>query len=450
MMPGGRIGPLPGSDRAEVAEATTERAAAAHDIRAMWDADDIAAYLHFGYLPCVAAFHAAAMPWHCFWRDSAVASMSRAGLLDRGVESFRAAVGAVEERRHVVPLSGGLDSRAILAELLRQTSARNITAITVGTPGSFDFDLAARVADLAGVQHVRIDLTRVPLEDGRLEQTARSNSSPTWIFDAFYNRLMRERLGPEALYWSGYLGSRITSNKHLPTPPPESWPNALTVFASTNRWDRSTELTSLGFDPAGVLPSSPLHPESHLSAYEQLDLTIRQERLVKPVNLPAGFEHRAPFREWPWIQYALSLPLRERDQQSAYRAMLLKAYPRLFGLPTTTRLGLPLRPSGLQLLRWRMAGLSRGTRRRLLRHPQTWARTLNYIDFGVDLRRRRDLRELAERRLRRLVEREVAPWLAIDRLWRAHLTGHVDHSRALTLLVSLEIHLTASEEATTA
>ena len=43
-------------------------------------------------------------------------------------------------KKHLVPISGGLDSRAILAGLLEHTSAENIYTYTFGTPNTLDYD----------------------------------------------------------------------------------------------------------------------------------------------------------------------------------------------------------------------------------------------------------------------------------------------------------------------
>jgi asparagine synthase (glutamine-hydrolysing) len=64
-------------------------------------------------------------------------------------------------------LSGGLDSRFVLAELVRQGS--RATATTFGEPGSPDMRIAARVARLASIPHRQLHLTPSNWWNGRSE-----------------------------------------------------------------------------------------------------------------------------------------------------------------------------------------------------------------------------------------------------------------------------------------
>lgn len=60
---------------------------------------------------------------------------------------------------NVVPLSGGIDSGAILATLLELTYARNIYSYTFGTPGTLDYEIGNYIAKVVGTKHTEIPLT---------------------------------------------------------------------------------------------------------------------------------------------------------------------------------------------------------------------------------------------------------------------------------------------------
>ncbi len=64
-------------------------------------------------------------------------------------------------------LSGGLDSRMVLAELLRQGA--DVEAVTFGAPGSADMRIAAQAARAAGVPHLRAELDALNWWHGREE-----------------------------------------------------------------------------------------------------------------------------------------------------------------------------------------------------------------------------------------------------------------------------------------
>lgn len=91
-------------------------------------------------------------------------------LIEYGVEELKKSFNECFENKeyenceHVVPLSGGLDSRAILAELLDRGLRKNIITVTFGTPGTLDYEIGAYVARKARVYHENIDLTKVEVK----------------------------------------------------------------------------------------------------------------------------------------------------------------------------------------------------------------------------------------------------------------------------------------------
>lgn len=408
-----------------------------------WGPEDVAAYLYYGYLPRVPR-DLTSLPG---WRVEASSSLEGSGhddLVQRGIAAFSSAFDDLPDGPHVVPLSGGLDSRGILAELCRRVPASDITAVTVGSPGSLDFELSVGVATAASVRHVRIDLAQLQLVAESLLSTASTNDAPTWVFDATYNRLMRERLGDGAVYWSGYLGSRLTSTKHLADDPLITFEQARDRFVELNRWSRSAPLHPPDAELSRELPAAPLAENSSLGHDEQLDLWIRQERLTRPVNLPAGFRHRAPFTHPSLSAFLLSIPRANGSRQRVYRDVLVRAYPRLFALPTTANAGLPLQPARSSRLRWHGQRAGRLARRRLFRDgPDVWQ--ANYLDFAHALRHRQDYREVVRARLQNLHDRSVTPWLDVEQIWKEHQRRDANHAMALTLLASLDIHLDVAE-----
>jgi len=406
---------------------------------AEWGPEAIATYLYYGYLPEVPR-DLSAMPG---WGVPATSNGdvgSHDEVVERGIAAFSAAFDELPDGPHVVPLSGGLDSRAILAELVHRVSPSDITAVTIGSPGSLDYALAVNVAAAVGVRHVRIDLARYKLSEEALLSTAAKNDAPTWVFDATYNRLMRDRLESDAIYWSGYLGSRLSSTKHLASDPNIGFHEAIDRFVGVNRWSRSVRLHPPDADLTRGLPPAPMAPGSALGQDEQLDLWIRQERLTRPVNLPAGFRNRAPFAHAQVAEFLLSLPRANGYRQQVYRDVLLRAYPHLFSLPTTANAGLALEPSAVSRLGWYGRRVRNAARRRLLAsRPDVWQ--ANYLDMAHAVRHREDYRRLVRSRLQSLVDKGATPWLDIEQLWNEHQRHDADHTLALTLLVSLDIHL---------
>lgn len=143
---------------------------------------------------------------------------STAALLARGAEAletaFDHALADVDsDAIHIVPLSAGYDSRTILAELTERVDPANIRCVTYGTPGGFNYEIASQVAEAAGVEHHRIDLTPGEYDwtvDGLIRQ-ARTQTTPSSLFgdngvlQSFFETVDESTAEPCYL-WSGYLG----------------------------------------------------------------------------------------------------------------------------------------------------------------------------------------------------------------------------------------------------
>ena len=86
-------------------------------------------------------------------------ALSEPALIDQGVAAIKARFQEADNGTHIVPLSGGLDSRAILAGLLDRGLKDQIIATTYGTPGTYDYDIGCRVAKKIGVKHKAFDLS---------------------------------------------------------------------------------------------------------------------------------------------------------------------------------------------------------------------------------------------------------------------------------------------------
>ena len=196
--------------------------------------DAIPTFLHFGYLPRPPADGS-----QDFWTNGRDKEWNgdESALIARGVQSLKCAFKDCGEGPHIVPLSGGLDSRAILGGLLDAGHRDRIVAVTWGTRGTYDFDIGCEVARHAGVRHEDIDLTQVSVRRELLLETARDVGKCVWLFDAFYNRLAPKLFGKNAIYWSGFLGDPL-SGAHLPPLESQTWGQAVSRFVRWNCFSR--------------------------------------------------------------------------------------------------------------------------------------------------------------------------------------------------------------------
>jgi hypothetical protein len=411
-------------------------------------------FLHFGYLP------SPGVPLPA-WLGDRADRQRRPGDADRADPSSGIAEGVGVLRRvfqdsvagpaagHVVPLSGGLDSRAILGGLLENLEAREIRAVTFGSPGTWDYEIGRQVARAAGVRWEAIDLSA---EDwkwdiAQLVQTARQLERPIGVFDTHVNHQVPARFGTDEVYWSGFMGDPL-SGSHLRRRDSATWGEAQQHFVRCNRFCRSVDLPAPDFEPRRRLPPLPLPGGEDLCYDEQLDFAVRQQCLIRHIVLPNGYEYRTPFLHPAWVRFILGVPRRYRDGQFLYKEILKAAYARLFALPTKNNLGLPLDAApwrkGTRLLGLGVRGLARRIAPSLF---YSISPGRNYIDFDRDIRRRQDLRATIRESLQDLRRRGLVDWIDLESIWQRHQRGQGNHADALTLLDSLEINLKTQDEA---
>lgn len=365
-----------------------------------------------------------------------------------GAETLRAAFAEPGAGPHVVPLSGGLDSRAILACLCEQGVAAQITTVTFGLPGTFDYEIARRVARQAGVAHEAIDLTSVELTMPALESALADSGACSWGFDALFHRLVGARFGSQATYWSGYMAGAL-SGARLPPATSGTWPEAVAAFATTNRFSRQLTLSEPGWRPGGRFASQPFVDAGELDYDDQLDFGVRQAGYIRDTLLPRGVEVRTPFLHPGWVGFVLGLPRHDRRDARLYQQMLTAGLGELFRLPTKNTFGLaPRTPSWLVAARRRAAKAVAALRERPLREvhhrPLPQPRCMaNYLDFARDLTERDDLRTLVHDAVHALDGRDAVPWLRPAQIWRRHRSSPADAelAAALTLLAALEANL---------
>jgi asparagine synthase (glutamine-hydrolysing) len=390
-------------------------------------------------------------------------------------ELGRRLVAAVERRargaaRLVVPLSGGLDSRALLAALLELRPAREIETWTFGSPGTWDFELGRRVARSAGTRHTSLDLAREPLREQDLLRQARecdgavelvqqvplpawegAGASGTRVLVGFMgDPLMGSKLDPADLALAGHPAAREEElalrllGRHLVAPEAAVAP----LLRLDEKEAKARLLAAVQAAGRG------LEADDAASFHEAWDIANRQPRYVRPCvfPLPERFDYRAPFLDADLVELLRTAPRAFRLGSRLYRRALCERFPRLFSLPTKNERGLALQPGALARLRRRAGGralraLEAGTRGRIaaLRWQRERARrrAVNYLDWSRVLRGDSPNAQLLLGCLERLARQPLVDGRALLERWREHRAGRADHARLLLGAVSLELALRA-------
>lgn len=359
-------------------------------------------------------------------------------LIKQGGELFDAAVSKSfnPNVNNLVPISGGLDSRAILASLLKHTSASNISTFTFGSPNSLDFEIGKLVAKKFGTKHISLPTRENSYSQEGFEKISNLNNNQTFLFHHGPVIELNDMFDGYD-YWSGHLGDPVTGG-HL-APKAGNIFEAKNYFINKNIFVDSINLMSDKDYDFHKLLNIDFIDENLLTLEEQLDYNFRQSMLIEPHILMNGFNYKVPFMEKDFMNFFHSIKNNHRVSQGLYKKMLLKTYPDAFSLPTTKAFGRPLSDSKYKILLWRSQLKARRILSRkisFIKNPQ-----VNYTDFNNMIRTKDDFGRLILNNIMDLNARNITPWIDIESLWLKHKKHKKNHADALMVLASLELHL---------
>lgn len=365
-------------------------------------------------------------------------------LLRQAVVLYREAVSAGFQSGalNVLPLSGGLDSRAILALLLEHTEAANIHTYTFGTPGTMDYDIGCALAGKIGTTHTACDLSRYQCTMDELLRTSERLRQQIMLFThPPLSDLDKHCRG--GVLWSGFIGGR-TSGSYLPHHPSISIEKAKQRYIRHNHLATSLALTDDRMAAMAELVHWDGEETGEITLDERLDFINRQVKYTFINNVLEGYEYRLPFAYPPLFNFLLSLPNSCRHAQKLYIDVFLTYFQDVFNYPSKTTIGLRVNahPSLIKLktkiinLRYHVPGFQY-----LIKDP-----FINYCDFAKRIRIDDEFQQLILGNLRDLERRTLVDWIDVHQLWAEHMKRRADHSLALLSLASLEIHLKAGKQ----
>ncbi|MEX2347524.1 MAG: asparagine synthase-related protein [Balneolaceae bacterium] len=340
----------------------------------------------------------------------------------------------------VVPLSGGVDSRLVLAGLYHELGPEQMTAVTFGVPGSLDMKLAKKVTDKFNIRHHLINLEEAEISEEKLVDFIRkSEKPPVQLMDAFYNQTIREHFGTDVVYFSGFIGDRITGSVPQALCKTEDFEEAVSQFLQNSRYDRT------GFLP--VLQPSELILEddsySFLSPYEKIDYRIRQVNMTVPIVLDERYDIRCPLIDPEWISFFYSIDPGFRNDQKLFFEMAASCYPDFFSIGVKNFFGAPIHSSRFRKNLSRKISYGKRILHRKFPRLPVHDPLINYVDPYWFYVRNSGTANMVEKSIsdlaKRSVLKELDPHYALDKLKR----GKMEYVRAVELLFNLEIYLKA-------
>lgn len=364
----------------------------------------------------------------------------------------------------IIPLSGGLDSRAVLAATLRCTSKDNIITFTFGEQGSFDFEIGKMVAEKAGVRNIPLRVEKADFErkyttsltdvEGMIDVTPYFPIEGYKYMKKYGSKLRTGYMGGELmgpLIFSKVLNKKLKSE--------ENYIEAKNMIFEHHRLNNLEDIQRL-LNPAY------LNTENLRSSFEDTleDITQISDKdlpnycatwLYKHENDKCTsffvfrnknlFEILIPFLDNELIDFMLKIPPELRVNKNLYKSMLLKKYPDLFELPTKTNLGLRLDAGNISLfLRRDILFLKRRSNKissMLIKRNIFLDKDKNYIDYDDLLRRDKEYRNYMRRMIEKVKEREYFNRDYIEEIWRLHMQGKKNYSMLFGLLVTFELFL---------
>ncbi len=354
----------------------------------------------------------------------------------------------------IVPLSGGLDSRLILAHLIDAGLQEQIIAVTYGTPGTLDYEIPKLVAKHLKVKHELFDLTKLKIEESDLKFAYVSGATWVELITAYYNHMLKNNFGSQPVtYWSGFLGGEIAGSHYLPGHESLSWNQARQVFVNYNKCNRkeNKSLCDTKFLPDSSLPQTPFIDNNNIISYpEQLDLAIRQSAWINKAVVGNFNNVLTPFTDPDWVRFMLCAPLFLRSGCKLYHQIMLYQFSKLFSIKTKS---VPSRYL-VTNLNWKILNVYKKIQKKTAIalgyfHAKTTKNlnsSINYIDFVQAYREREDFIALAETAINQLEKFGIIDWFDPYSILERHIQGTEDLSQEIQLLTSLAYNLKFQEQ----
>ena len=339
---------------------------------------------------------------------------------------------------HIVPLSGGLDSRAILGGLLENLPRSQIIAATYGIPGAWDFEIAKRITRKFGLQHEVFDLTQEKWEPEHLVKAATRLTLPVSVHQSYIRQKITNHFGKDCVYWSGFMGDAF-GGSYLPKIPSidkrEAVKRCVNTAHTPNYKDQSFQDAII----EEVLDECTWDrlDNKKFSLDQQIDMGLRQNFLHRPLVLINGFHFKTPFLNRTWGTFMVNVPYKWLLGFHLYKRIIIESYRDLSKLPSTTNAGLPLTiPPKMVHLGTLLARIRPYVNRRdqFRSHPRT-----NYINFTEALRHKGNFQDSVYTTLQELKKRQIFDNKEIDQWWCDHLNRKTNYTKLLMNLSSLEL-----------
>lgn len=343
------------------------------------------------------------------------------------------------KKKNLLFLSGGLDSRLILAVLSEIIPPKEIYTLTWGIPGALNFEIGNQIAKKLKTKHNVVNLEKIEYSQEELLTDSQSTSMQTCLFHFIPISILNKYKNRNYLMWNGFFnniarGSYLLNKKITKE-------ESINNFLSKYRYVKTDKLKLKSSNLKPII-KQPKIENSKISFYEQILINELEEKYTGPHLMPLGFDYATPFFNTSFSNFLLSLDNKLRFRSKFFKENCYQYYPDLFRLPTTTNFGYGLN-MGLKIF------LSRGSKhysRISSNFKKIYCKKdLQYFDFNKAFREKEDLKKILIQNINDLSKRKIIYWFNPKQILYDHLNKHGNFAEELITLLSLEIHLKNSK-----
>lgn len=239
---------------------------------------------------------------------------ARKDLADLSLQAVKKCINPGE--RIGIPLSGGLDSRFLVAAMQKLYPDQSAYLMTFGQKGCDDFTLSKRVNELTGWKHDCFALDEKNWFEPRKEAV--------WRTDGLLNLMhmhgiefvdhLRENAD---IFLHGYAGDTILGGGFLTK---ENLDQRISHYNARSFYGDKTDLIKID-GPFYDLP----HSEPHI-----YDNRCRRFTALGTVNAQTHVEFRLPFMDMDLMNYVYSMPDHYRKNNRIYGKILMDLFPNYY------------------------------------------------------------------------------------------------------------------------
>lgn len=402
-------------------------------------------YLHYGYIPSSGSEDENFKELFYIHQNSQD-DFEYEDFVNKGVavlkNVFDDLVQGKENENHLVPLSGGLDSRLILAALLERIDPSNIQISTFGTPGSFDYEIPKLIAAKTKVKHIMINCTSIDFSMDNLVSACLDAGRWTSVPDNYINRLVF-KTAENSCKWSGFMGGEIAGDYSGLYREDD---NNYEVFAKYQKRVKNTELNPENYSAELALKKVKKSVNS-LNEFELIFYNNRSLAGGKPIIGADNKDVIIPFIHPEWVSFISNVPQDYRRDSKLFRSIFSRMYPEMSKIPCKNNAGLSLgRNSKFRLLMNHSKLKARFELVKILNSVHYPPVGVNYLYYKEAIKVLPTFKKSLKDACGSLEDRGIVSWISPLSILETHLAGKEDYSQALLVLLGLEVNLRAEEK----